>query len=249
MTKPPIELVAAGQTAHQIHQEVKAMIRPGLNLLAIEEKVKDMTCRSGMQPAFLGYHGYPATSCLSVNSVVVHGIPTNYTLRVGDVVTVDIGVKNGGWIVDTALTHPVGQISAEATQLIEITKKSLTEAIKQARAGRHVGDISFAIQQIVEAAGFYIIRELTGHGVGKKLQMPPSIPNHGRAGNGPELKEGMILAIEPITALKPVKVTIDNDKWTISASPAVVCAHFEHTVFVTQGDPVILTAPSSSQTG
>lgn len=235
------DLIDAGRLAAQVHQDIAKLIAPGLNLLTIEKRIAELIAASGMKPAFLGYKNYPAVSCLSVNSVVVHAIPQNYVLKTGDVLSVDLGVEKNGWIVDTAQTHAVGQVSPQIAKLLEVTKRALTEGIEAASAGNRTGDIGHIVQTIVESAGFYIIRDLTGHGVGKKLQMPPSIPNFGRAGTGALIKEGMILAIEPITALGPVSLTVEKDQWTIRAHPDVVCAHSEHTIVITKNGPVILT--------
>ncbi|MEK7535338.1 MAG: type I methionyl aminopeptidase [Patescibacteria group bacterium] len=235
------DLVFAGRVAAQIHQNVARLVRPGVNLLEIEDQISAQILVSGTKPAFLGYKKYPAVSCLSVNSAVVHAIPVNYVLRDGDVLSVDLGVKKNGWIVDTAWSHAIGKIDSRKRELLSVTKKALYEAIKVARVGNHVGDIGQIVQNIIEEAGFYVIRDLTGHGVGKKLQMPPSIPNFGHKGTGPELHEGMVLAIEPITALSRVSLTLEEDNWTVRAHPDVVCAHFEHTIVVTKGSPVVLT--------
>jgi len=241
MNKPHPDLVAAGQVAGRIHAEIGQMVAPGVNLLEIETAIKDKIKQTGMKPAFLGYKSYPAVSCLSVNSIVVHGIPTNYKLRVGDVLSVDLGVTNNGWIVDTADTHAIGAVGEPVKKLLQTTRKALDEAILQIRPGSRTGDIGAKVQEVVEKAGFFIIKELTGHGVGKELQMPPSIPNFGKIGQGALIKEGMVLAIEPITALQKVRVEVEEDDWTIRAYPDVICAHFEHTVFVGPDGPVILT--------
>lgn len=241
MTQINKDLIKAGRIAANIHCEIAKLAVPGINLLAIEKKIKELIDDSGARPAFLGYKGYPATSCLSVNSAVVHAIPLNYELKSGDLLSVDLGVEKNGWIVDTAMSHAVGVVTPRITELIAITKKSLDEAIEVAQVGNRIGDIGHTVQTVVEGAGFYIIRDLTGHGVGKRLQMPPTIPNYGRAGTGVEIKEGMILAIEPITAVQPVQLTVEKDNWTIRAHPDVFCAHFEHTIFITSKGPVILT--------
>ena len=239
------DLVQAGRLASQIHKEIAEFVAPGVNLLSIEERIAKRIAGAGMKPAFKGYKNYPSVSCLSVNSAVVHAIPYDYALKSGDVLSVDLGVEKNGWIVDTAHTHAVGQVAPRVAELLEVTKFALAEGIKVAKAGNHTGDIGQIVQKIVESAGFYIIRDLTGHGVGKKLQMPPSIPNFGRAGTGALIKEGMILAIEPITALQKVSLTIERDQWTIRAHPDVVSAHFEHTIVVTKNDPVVLTDSTS----
>ncbi|MCR4277490.1 MAG: type I methionyl aminopeptidase [Candidatus Berkelbacteria bacterium] len=241
MTQINKDLAEAGRIAAFTHREVAALAIPGVNLLNIEKKVNELIMASGASAAFLGYKGYPSASCLSVNSAVVHAIPQNYVLKSGDVLSVDLGVEKNGWIVDTAWSHAVGLVTPRVSELLSVTKRSLDEAIKIARMGNTTGDIGHVVQTIVEKAGFHIIRDLTGHGVGKELQMPPTIPNYGRAGTGVELKEGMILALEPITAIQPVHLTVENDNWTIRAHPDVVCAHFEHTIVITKTGPVILT--------
>lgn len=235
------DLIVAGKIAAETHREVAALAVVGVNLLEIEKKVKELIAASGSKPAFLGYKGYPSASCLSVNSAVVHAIPQNYVLKSGDVLSVDLGVEKNGWIVDTARSYAIGTVPPRVTELLSVTKKSLDEAIKVARVGNTTGDIGHVVQTIVEKAGFHIIRDLTGHGVGKELQMPPSIPNYGKPGTGVKLKEGMILALEPITAIEPVRLTIENNNWTIRAHPDVICAHFEHTIVITKNGPVILT--------
>ncbi len=234
-------LILAGRVAADIHTGVARLIKPGVNLLSLEDYVKALMKTAKVSPAFLGYKNYPAASCLSVNSAVVHAPPRDYVLRDGDVLSVDLGVEKNGWIVDTAWTHAVGRVSPRINQLLSVTKTALNLAIKVARPGNHTGDIGHIVQKTIEQAGFYIIRDLTGHGVGRKLQMPPNIPNFGRAGTGAIIKEGMILAIEPITALEKVSLSIEGDNWTIRAKPDVICAHFEHTVAVTASGPVVLT--------
>lgn len=234
-------LQEAGAAAYDIHQLVKDRIKPGLNLLEIEALIATEIASRDMVPAFKGFNGYPATSCLSVNSAAVHGIPYHYQLKLGDVIGVDLGISNHGWIVDTAWTHAVGPVSNEVNRLLEVTAEALKSGISQAKPGRKVGDISNAIQQTVENAGFFVVRELTGHGVGRTLQEPPTIPNHGRPSTGALIKPGMVLAIEPITALKSVRLTVDEDKWTVRANPDVATAHFEHTIMVTDTEPIVLT--------
>lgn len=241
MRKVESDLVAAGRVAALIHQAAQRLAVPGVNLISIEEEISQMIRSNGMKAAFLGYKNYPAASCLSVNSAVVHAVPKSYILKSGDVLSVDLGVENNGWIVDTAWSHAIGKLTPKVSRLLSVTKKALDEGIKVAQVGNHIGDIGSVIQNTVESAGFYVIKELTGHGVGRQLQIPPTIPNYGRAGSGIELKEGMILAIEPITALQRVKIVVEKDNWTIRAQPNVVCAHFEHTIVVTKTNPIVLT--------
>lgn len=233
---------AAGQVATDFFDELATFIKPGVNLLEIEKLARQRIEQAGMKPAFLGYNGYPAVTCLSVNSAVVHGLPHDYRLENGDVITVDIGINNAGYLVDTARTYGVGKISPPSQRLIEVTQRALNEALILCSVGQTSGDIGHRIEHIVTKAGFSIIKELTGHGVGKTLQEPPSMPNFGRPGSGQRLKAGMVVAIEPITALRPVRVAILDDGWTIIADPDVVTAHFEHTVAITDGMPIVLTS-------
>jgi methionyl aminopeptidase len=231
----------AGQIAAQFFAQLETFIKPGVNLLEIEEKARKIVEQNDLLPAFLGYKGYPAVTCISVNSAIVHGIPHDSVLKDGDIVSVDIGLSNDGFLVDTAYTYGVGQISTVNERLLAATKAALDAAMKQCRVGKRVGDIGAAVQQTVEAAGFAIIPELTGHGVGKTLQEPPTIPNYGTPGKGEVLKAGMVLAVEPITAAKKVKIGVQDDGWTIVASEEVATAHFEHTVLIDDAGPVILT--------
>lgn len=241
MTKINQNIVTAGKIAGQIHRTIAELMLPGTNLLTIDKKIAELIDSFDAKAAFLGYKNYPAVSCLSVNSAVVHAIPKDYFLKSGDILSVDFGVEKEGWIVDTAWSYPIGQTDAAAIELLAVTEEALHQAISVVKPDNHIGDIGQIIQKIVERSGFYVIRDLSGHGVGRELQTPPSIPNFGRSGTGAKIKEGMILAIEPITALEPVKLTIDSDNWTVRARPDVVCAHFEHTVFVTNNGPVVLT--------
>ncbi len=216
------------------------MIKPGLNLLTIEEFVQNSIKKAGMKPAFPTNH-FPAATCLSVNEEVVHGLPHDSELESGDVLKVDLGVWHQGWMVDTARTHSVGKIAPDVKKLLTVTETALEAAIDVCRPGNRVGDISAVIEKTVTKAGFAVIEELSGHGVGQQLQEEPTIPNVGRAGTGPVLKEGMVLAIEPITCLKPTKIAVLADGWTIFAQNGLSTAQFEHTILITTGQPEVLT--------
>jgi methionyl aminopeptidase len=235
------KLQAVGAVAKKAHQAAKNLIKPGVNVLAVEAVIKETIERAGMKPAFLGYKGYPAASCISVNDEIVHGIPTDRILEEGDIVSVDLGVESEGYIVDTARTHPVGQISGELTRLLAVTDSALKAGVGQAKDGHRTGDIGSAVEKVIKSGGFAVIRDLTGHGVGKTLQEPPSIPNFGTPGKGELLKEGMVLAIEPITSLKKTTIAILDDGWTIVALDHRPTAHFEDTVLVTKDGPIVLT--------
>lgn len=234
-------LKKAGVVAHNLHLEIGKMANAGVNLLEIEKFALGYIQKVGMSPSFQGFRGYPSATCLSVNDQVVHGIPVDYELQDGDVLSVDLGVTKDGWIVDTARTHIVGSGDEQAKKLIEVTTTALREAIKLCRPNNRIGDLGAKIEQIVEGAGFAIIGELNGHGVGRRLQEPPSIPNFGINNTGPTIKEGMVLAIEPITCLKPTSIDVLDDGWTILASNGLICAHVEDTIIVTNNGPVTLT--------
>lgn len=235
------KLQEVGAVAKMAHAAAKQMIKPGSNVLEIEKVVNKIISDAGMSPAFKGYKGYPAASCISVNDEIVHGIPKDRLLEQGDIVAVDLGVESDGQIVDTARTHPVGQISGELTRLLTVTNNALSAGIKQAKPGHKTGDIGAAVETVVKAGGFAVIRDLTGHGVGKTLQEPPSIPNFGKPGKGDVIKEGMVLAIEPITSLKQTTIAILDDGWTIVALDHQPTAHFEDTVYISKDGPVVLT--------
>lgn len=235
------KLVKAGLVARKAHLAAAKIINPNVTAIQIEEAVKQVIKKSGMNPAFLGYKNYPAATCISVNDEIVHGIPSDLILRKGDIVAIDLGVENDGAIVDTARSHPVGKISKKSKELLDATELALKKGIEQARVGKKTGDIGAAIEKVVESAGFYIVKELTGHGVGTTLQEPPSIPNFGKPGTGTSIEEGMVLAIEPITSTKNTQIALKSDNWTIVASDKCMTAHFEDTVLITKDGPVVLT--------
>jgi methionyl aminopeptidase len=195
----------------------------------------------GAEPAFKGYRGFPGSICASPNSMIVHGIPGSYKLQRGDILSIDVGVVLDGWVSDAAVTVPIGPVSPIATRLMQTTRESLFEAVEQVRPGNHLGDISAAVQRKVEADGFAIVRSLVGHGVGREMHEDPQIPNHGEAGTGPELEEGMVLAIEPMTTAGEDGIRVGSDNWSVYSSDGSLASHFEHTVAVTAEGPRILT--------
>lgn len=235
-------LQAAGAVAASVHQEIAQMVEVGVNVLDIEKMADKLIKEAGMKPAFQGYKGYPSVTCISINNEVVHGIPRNYLLKNGDVVKVDLGVNCNGWLVDTARTHLIGTVTPQATQLVAATEQALFAAIAVCRAGTHVGDIGAAVEKVIKAAGFAVVRDLTGHGIGRTLQEPPSIPNYGRIGQGPVLTEGMTIAVEPITSLVETDIAICPDGWTIKSTVPTISAHVEHTILVTEQEAIVLTA-------
>lgn len=235
------KLVKAGVVAKKAHIAISKLIKPGVTTMTIENKVADIIRTEGMKPAFLGYKKYPAVTCISINDEIVHGIPSSIVLKEGDIVTVDLGIDNQGAIIDTARTHPVGVISEQASNLLIATEYALKKGIEQARVGKKTGDIGAVVEKIINDAGFYIVRDLTGHGVGVTLQEPPSIPNFGTPNTGTLLIEGMVLAIEPITSIKESKIAVKSDNWTIVALNNCLTAHFEDTVLITKDGPIVLT--------
>ena len=217
------------------------MVRPGVSTKAIDKAVHDYIVSQGAKPSFLGYHGFPASSCISVNSVVIHGIPSGYVLKEGDIVSVDVGAYYKGFHGDCAATFPCGTVSAEAQRLIDVTKQSFFEGIAYATRGHRVSDISHAIQTYVESNGFSVVRTFVGHGVGAQLHEEPEVPNFGNSGRGPRLLPGMTLAIEPMVNEGTYEVRVQKDGWTVLTTDGKLSAHYENTVLITDGEPEILT--------
>ena len=217
------------------------MVRPGVMTKQIDKAVHDYIVSQGAKPSFLGYGGFPASSCISVNSTVIHGIPGDYTLQDGDIVSIDVGAYYKGFHGDCAATFACGTISAEAKKLIDVTKQSFFEGIRFATQGHRVSDISHAIQTYVESNGFSVVRSFVGHGVGAQLHEEPEVPNYGPAGRGPRLLRGMTLAIEPMVNVGTADVRILKDRWTTVTADGKLSAHYENTVLITDGEPEILT--------
>ena len=217
------------------------MVRPGVTTREIDKAVHDFIVSQGAKPSFLGYGGFPASTCISVNSTVIHGIPGSYVLQEGDIVSVDVGAYYKGFHGDCAKTFPCGTISAEAKKLIEVTEQSFFEGIRFATRGHRVSDISHAVQQHVESNGFSVVRTFVGHGVGAQLHEEPEVPNFGNPGRGPRLLPGMTLAIEPMVNAGSHDVRILKDKWTVLTVDGALSAHYENTVLITDGEPEILT--------
>jgi methionyl aminopeptidase len=216
-------------------------IQPGVTTGELDAIAEEFVRSRGGVPTFQGYKGYPAATCLSPNSMVVHGIPGKTRLDNGDILSVDVGVTLDGFVADSAWTFPVGTISADAQRLLDACKAALEAGIEQARVGNTIGDISHAVQSVTEAAGFSVIRSLVGHGVGRSMHEDPQVPNFVSSFKGPELKEGMTIAIEPMITAGAAEVYIHDDEWSISTADASLAAHFEHTVAVTGQGPRILT--------
>lgn len=244
--KKPEEIVLlreGGKILYEALHKIAELVKPGVSTGELNEFAEKFLKKKGVVGVFKGYHGYPAALCTSVNEACVHGVPSyDFILKDGDLIGLDMGVTLEGLITDSAITVAVGDISLEHQHLMKTTKKALDEAIKVVKIGNRVGDISSTIQKIVEKQGYAPVRDLVGHGVGYEVHEAPEIPNFGNKNEGPELKEGMVIAIEPIVALGDWKVKSLKDKWTMVTRDGSVTAHFEHTIAVTKGGPVVLTA-------
>ena len=217
------------------------MVRPGVSTKQIDAAVHDFIVSQGAKPSFLGYHGYPASACISVNDTVIHGIPGGYVLQEGDIVSIDVGAFYKGYHGDCAATFPCGAISTQAQKLIDVTKQSFYEGLRFATPGHRVSDISHAIQTYVESNGFSVVRSFVGHGVGAQLHEEPEVPNFGNPGRGPRLLRGMTLAIEPMVNDGVYDVKVLKDGWTTVTADGKLSAHYENTVLITDGEPEILT--------
>ncbi|MGD0166554.1 MAG: type I methionyl aminopeptidase [Gaiellaceae bacterium] len=220
---------------------VGAAIEPGVTTTELDAIAEKFIRSQGAEPTFKGYHGYPASICASPNSMVVHGIPGDYTLAAGDILSVDIGATLDGFVGDGAFTFPVGEIDSEARRLLETCRAALAAGVAEARAGNRLTDISHAVQVATEGPGFSVVRTLVGHGVGRVMHEDPQIPNYGEPGRGPELTVGMTLAIEPMINAGSPDVYVHDDEWSISSTDGSLSAHFEHTVAITADGPRILT--------
>ena len=223
------------------------MVRPGVSTRQIDKAVYDFIVAQGAKPSFLNYNGFPASTCISVNSVVIHGIPGGYVLKEGDIVSIDVGACYKGFHGDCAATFACGAISTEAQKLIDVTEQSFYEGIRFATPGHRVSDISHAIQKHVESNGFSVVRSFVGHGVGAKLHEEPEVPNFGSPGRGPRLLRGMTLAIEPMVNMGVEDVRILKDGWTTVTADGKLSAHYENTVLITDGEPEILTVAEESR--
>ena len=217
------------------------MVRPGVSTKAIDKAVRDFIVSQGAKPSFLNYGGFPASTCISINATVIHGIPDGYILKEGDIVSIDVGAYYKGFHGDCAATYACGEISAEAQKLIDVTKQSFYEGIRFATQKHRVSDISHAIQTYVESTGFSVVRSFVGHGVGRQLHEEPEVPNFGRPGHGPRLLKGMTLAIEPMVNAGVYDVRVLKDGWTTVTADGKLSAHYENTVLITDGEPEILT--------
>jgi len=231
----------AGTILARVLKAVTEAVRPGITTLELDEIAAEVIRKAGCKPSFLGYDGFPATLCISVNEEVVHGFPSTRKLQEGDIVSIDGGVIYEGMHSDSAITLPVGEISAEKARLLQVTKESLYLGIAQAQEGNRLSDISHAVQVHAEAAGYSVVRDLVGHGVGCNLHEDPEIPNYGSPHRGPRLKSGMTLAIEPMINMGRYEVEVEENQWTIVTQDRQPSAHFEHSILITPAGPLILS--------
>lgn len=220
---------------------MKTEIVPGVNTLELDKIAEDFIRSHDAKPAFKGYNGFPASICASINEQVVHGIPSKRVLQEGEIIGIDVGVLKDGYYGDAAYTFAVGRVDEEKQRLMRVTEESLYKGIEKARAGNHLSDIGHAIQSYVESNGFSVVRTLVGHGIGTKLHEPPEVPNYGLPGRGPELKPGMCLAIEPMVNVGTFEVESLDDGWTIVTIDGEASAHYEHTIAITENNPLILS--------
>ena len=231
----------AGRLTAQARALAGSLVRPGVTTHEIDTAVRKFIESHGAKPSFLGYGGFKGSACISVNEVVIHGIPGPLKLKEGDIVSVDVGAFLDGFHGDCAATFPCGEVSEEAMRLIRVTEQSFWEGIKLARAGNRVFDISHAVQQYVESHGCSVVRDFVGHGVGAKLHEPPEVPNFGPAGHGPRLQPGMTIAVEPMVCAGDWRVKVLKDGWTTVSADGSLTAHYENTILITDGEPEVLT--------
>ncbi|HQH26078.1 MAG TPA: type I methionyl aminopeptidase [Oligoflexia bacterium] len=249
--KEEIELMRrANMAVYEVLQILREMVLPGVTTAELDQRAKDECVRRGAVPAFLNYPSpspdvapFPGVICSSVNDVIVHGMSSNEPLKDGDILSIDFGCSIDGYFGDAALTVPVGNVSAKAAHLVDVTRQSLERAIEACIAGNRIGDISHAVQSLAEANGFGVVREFVGHGIGTRMHEPPHVPNFGQAGQGRQLKPGMVIAIEPMITEGSFETKILDDGWTAVTKDGSLAAHFEHTVAITTDKPYVLSRP------
>lgn len=231
----------SGKIVAEVLEDLKKKVAPGIRTKDLDRLAEDLIKKKGGIPAFKGYRGFPSTACISVNDEIVHGVPSERVLEEGDIVKIDIGVIRDGYYGDAAISIPVGEITEEAKRLLAVTEESLYKAIDKAVTGNRVSDISCAVQNFVEAAGYSVVREYVGHGIGRSLHEDPPVPNYGNTGKGPRLKSGMVLAIEPMVNTGSRDLFVLDNGWTAVTKDRSLSAHFEHTVAINDDSPLILT--------
>lgn len=232
---------AAGHLVGQVLQELRRMVEPGITTLEVDAAAEKMIRDAGALPTFKGYHGYPYSICASVNEQVVHGFPSNYKLKEGDIFSIDCGATLNGFVGDTATTVPVGRVSEDRLALIRVAEQCLERAIAQCRSGKHIGDIGWAVQEHAEAHGYSVVRDYVGHGIGRRMHEDPQIPNYGTPGKGPKIRNGYVFAVEPMINMGTHLTKVLADGWTVVTLDGQPSAHCEHTIAITENGPEVLT--------
>ena len=241
-SKREIELLKeAGHIVYLTHQYLRPHIKAGIKTIELDRLAEDFIRSRGATPSFKGYEGFPYTLCISINDEVVHGFPSERTLKDGDIISIDIGACYKGYHGDSAWTYQVGEISSEAKYLLEHTEKALYEGIKQAKVGNRIGDISAAIEKYATKHNLGVVKELVGHGVGTSVHESPDVPNYGKEGTGPKIKDGMVIAIEPMLTSGSPDIYVEDNDWTVVTDDGSLSAHYEHTIAVTNDGVIILT--------
>lgn len=242
-----LKMREAGRIAARALEHAGKVIHPGMTTKQLDKSIHDFIVSCGAVPTFLGYGGFPASACISINDEIIHGIPSKKRIiREGDIVSVDVGAFIGGFHGDCAGTYPCGKVSDEALRLIRATQQSFFEGIRYAREGYRLSDISAAVQAYAESQGYSIVREYVGHGIGRNMHEPPEVPNYGRPGHGPRLLRGMTIAVEPMVNAGSAAIVQMPDGWTVRTADGKYAAHYENTVLITAGDPELLTDPEGS---
>ncbi len=241
-TEEEIELIReSAQILGKAHGEVAKHVKAGIKTKDLDKIAEEFITDHGAKASFKGYNGFPATLCISTNEVVVHGFPSDYELKDGDIISIDCGVFYKGFHSDSAYTYPVGEISPETLSLLKATKESLYKGIEEAKFGNRIGDVAYAVQSYVEDRGYTVVRELVGHGLGRNLHEGPEVPNYGKRGRGPKLNEGLVIAIEPMVNLGVRNIVQESDGWTIRTRDRQPSAHYEHTIAIFKDRTEILT--------
>ena len=245
---PEIEKMrAAGRLTAQARKLAGSLVRPGITTMEIDKAVRRFIESHGAKPSFLGLYGFPGSACISVNEVVIHGLPSSRKLPEGDIVSIDVGAYLDGFHGDCAATFPCGEVSEEARKLIDVTRQSFFEGIKNARVGCRVSDVGHGVQQYVESFGFGVVRDFVGHGVGRKLHEAPEVPNFGAAGHGPRFQPGMVIAVEPMVCAGDWHVKNLDGNWTTVSVDGSLAAHYENTILITDGEPELLTVDENGE--
>src|SRR5580765_1640360 len=240
---------ASGQLVGRVLQALRAMVEPGMTTLEVNDTAEKLIRDAGAYPTFKGYNGFPYSICASVNEQVVHGFPSDYKLKEGDIFSIDVGVTLDGFVGDTAATIPVGNVSEDRLKLIRVPEECLALAIEQCRPGKHLGDIGFAVQSHAEAHAYSVVRDYVGHGIGRRMHEDPQIPNYGKPGKGAKIKKGDVFAVEPMINMGSLHTKTLKDGWTVVTIDGQPSAHAEHTIAITEAGPEVLTLVRAADTG